>query len=547
MNKIFYQSNKGKFRLIVLLFIVVVSCFSCKENSETFLHSNTTQCLFKVDGKVNQWKISPNIKPDRLYVYGLESKNIVNVTTDIDTIEFTLKSNDTIRFSIILAADTAQIEIVRLNKLPDLLSHTDKIFGLSKLWSEIKYNFINIDYIEFDIDSLYRAFLIDLTKANNDYEYHKLLKKFVASFNDGHTEYYGIEQFYPFMDYIPISIQNINKKLYITSVRKGVGLDSSIVGAEIIEINDTSTLTYLNKSIFPYISASTMQHRWMQAASSIGYGLIYEPFKCKVKLRSGKHIKLEIPRNGEKIRKPDDENWPPKKAKSSGLVRFKWLENEIAYVNYRSFSPEDLVIAKFDKLLSKLYSAKGVIIDLRENGGGSTRVAWHLQKFLSSNKFFLNYAWETRVNNGVKKANGNWKANYLDFYKERAMEFNKPDTIWVEDSIQRIKCPVAILIGNYTFSAAEDFLVNIYETDNRPILIGEETGGSTGSPLVVDSLPGNAYARICTRRICFPKSYTKFIKSGIKPDIYISKSLEDIIYDRDPVLDSAIIVIKRIL
>jgi len=545
MNKNYYQRYNSKFKLIALVCFVVVLCYSCKENSEIFVYSNTNKCLFEVDGKNNQWKISPNIKPDRFYVYGLESKNIVNVTTDVDTIDFTLRNNDTIRFSIILGADTAQIEIVRVNKLPDLLSHEDKIVGLSKLWSELKYNFINIDLVDFDMDSLYRAYLAEILITENDYEYHKLLKKFVATFNDGHTEYYGMDQFYPFMDYIPLSIQNINEKLYITSVRKGVGLDSSIVGAEIIEIDGSSMLTYLKKSIFPYISASTMQHRWMQAASSIGYGLITEPFKCKVKLRNGELFKLEIPRNGEKIRKPDDEYWPPKKARESELVCFKWLENEIAYVNYRSFSPEDLVVAKFDKLLSKLYSAKGVIIDLRENGGGSTRVAWHLQKFFSSNKFFLNYAWETRVNNGVKKANGNWKPNYYDFYKERAKEFNKPDTIWVEDSIQRIKCPIAILIGNYTFSAAEDFLVNIYETDNRPILIGEETGGSTGSPLVVDSLPGNAYARICTRRICFPKSYKRFIKSGVKPDIYISRSLEDIIYDRDPVLDSAIIVIKK--
>ena len=32
----------------------------------------------------------------------------------------------------------------------------DKVYGLSLLWSEVKYNFVNIDRLDFDVDSLYR-------------------------------------------------------------------------------------------------------------------------------------------------------------------------------------------------------------------------------------------------------------------------------------------------------------------------------------------------------------------------------------------------------
>jgi len=101
-------------------------------------------------------------------------------------------------------------------------------------------------------------------------------------------------------------------------------------------------------------------------------------------------------------------------------------------------------------------------------------------------------------------------------------------------------CKTVILIGRFTFSAAEDFLVNIYEVHNRPILIGEETGGSTGSPLVIPGFPGGGYARICTRRICYPISEKRFVNSGVKPDIEVKQTIEDYLSMNDPVLKKAI-------
>jgi C-terminal processing protease CtpA/Prc len=99
------------------------------------------------------------------------------------------------------------------------------------------------------------------------------------------------------------------------------------------------------------------------------------------------------------------------------------------------------------------------------------------------------------------------------------------------------------LIGNRTFSAAEDFLINLYECSNRPILIGEPTGGSTGSPLVIE-ITDDCWARVCTRRVCFPYSKKPFVKEGIQPDILISPTYEDYMNNRDVVLKRAIEYLK---
>ena len=49
----------------------------------------------------------------------------------------------------------------------------DKVYALSLLWSEIKYNFVHIDQVNFDIDSLYRATMRRVLKTENDQDFYK--------------------------------------------------------------------------------------------------------------------------------------------------------------------------------------------------------------------------------------------------------------------------------------------------------------------------------------------------------------------------------------
>ena len=494
-----------------------------------------------INGKSREWRLSPEIKPDRLKVYCSRENNEIVFQTDIDTALFSVAKNDTIKFIIILnSKDTAHTEIVGIKELPDNITRDEKIYWLSQLWAETKYNFVNIDRINFDLDSLYRSFIPLVSATANDYEYYQVLQKFMANMHDGHTQASDNGQFYPYKDYIPVSLQDFDKRIYITAVRKIPELDSTWVGAEVIEINGIPIVKYLETNIFPYISASTEQHLWMQAVYKIQSDFKDHPFRGRIKKRNGTFEQIEIQRNGEETRTAKDEYWGPARQNSGEVVELKWLDDSLALVSFNQFSPDDIAIKEFDEIAKELVHAQGVMIDLRKNGGGSTEVAWHLQKYLTRKNYFLNYAWETRVNDGAGKANGNWREEYKDYFLNKAYRFEKPDTVWVSDTIKRIDCPVVILIGRYTFSAAEDFLVNIYEQPGRPKLIGEESGGSTGSPLLINGLPGGGFARICTRRICYPISYKRYVNEGVKPDIEVKQTIEDYLNGQDPVLEQAI-------
>ena len=522
----------------ILLVLTVIFAVSCSHRQKA-IHSNKKQISVFINGDLIEWTISPELKPDRLKIYCSKEKNEVKFRTDIDSAMFSVGNNDIIRFMIILSSkDTAYTEIVGFKDLPDQITDNEKLYWLSQEWAEIKYNFVNIDRLKLNLDSLYKSFIPLVLNTENDYEYYRILQKFMAYMHDGHSEVYG--DFYSYTDYIPVLFKDFNKKVYITSVRKIPELDSTWIGAELIEIEGVPTVRYLESEMFPYVSASTDQSLWMQGVFKLHSDLRENPFRGTIRKQDGAIVKLNLKRNGEATRTPEDKYWGPMDTRSGKIVELSWIDENIALLRFNKFSPEDEAIKQFDKAAKEMDKAKAVIIDLRNNGGGSTEVAWHLQKYLTHGKQFLNFAWETRINDGAGKANGNWQEEYKDFFLNKAYRFEKPEIIAVADTVERIKCPAVILIGRYTFSAAEDFLVNIYEVPGRPVLIGEATAGSTGSPLFIPGLAGGGAMRICTRRICYPVSGKRFVNSGVIPDIEVKQTIEDFLNGRDAVLERAV-------
>lgn len=409
------------------------------------------------------------------------------------------------------------------------ISPADRAYHLSRLWSEMKYNFVNLDQIKFDADSLYRAFLDEALDATSDDDYLRMLTRFMAAFGDGHTEFYArAEQ--PIIgkkDYVPLGLVFYGEKLYITHVRQAPNLEKKWLGAEVLKIEGVSVERYLEDTIFPYISASTKQHRLMQAYPKIVYQDKNKPLCMEIRQRDGKIKTISVQRNGEATRKIDDKNWGLTTSTPNRAVEYYQFDGGFSYMMIRSFRERN--IPEIAKHVSEINKSKGLIIDMRYNGGGSTDVAWYLQSLLTpvGVDTILNFAWQTRVNDGVKKANSNWKEEYKSYYNYTAVRSEEPYKVAISDTIERIKVPVVILIGRYTFSAAEDFLVNMYEVPGRPMFIGSETGGSTGSPLVIDGLPHGSIARICTRRVCYPYSRKPFVNKGVTPDLEVTETIDD--------------------
>ena len=96
------------------------------------------------------------------------------------------------------------------------ISNEEKVFGLSKLWSEVKYNFANFDISKINWDSTYRVYIPKVLATNTTEEYYKELIKMMALLKDGHSNVY----YSPFFNYKrpPIRTKLIENKIIITDI-----------------------------------------------------------------------------------------------------------------------------------------------------------------------------------------------------------------------------------------------------------------------------------------------------------------------------------------
>jgi hypothetical protein len=215
-------------------------------------------------------------------------------------------------------------------QIPNELTNAEKIYGLSKFWQEVNYNFVYLNKVDkTEWNNQYKKLITEVQNTANDYEYYRLLQKFCATLNDGHTNVWFPKEIQDkilnndFGEY-KIILSNIDGKAIITKVNKSK-LSELPIGTEIIKVNGIPTKEYVNQNVKPYISSST-QH--ILNDLSITYmleGFIGSKFKLELRLPNGniKTINLTHKESTEQELYPEEKN---------ELFEFKWINDETAYI-----------------------------------------------------------------------------------------------------------------------------------------------------------------------------------------------------------------------
>jgi len=436
-------------------------------------------------------------------------------------------------------------------QIPNSISKSEKVYGLSKFWQEVNYNFVYLNKIDKDKwEEDYRALIDEVQKTENDYQYYRLLQKLCATLKDGHTNVFlpdtvdKILNITYFGEY-RLFMRNIDNKAIVTRTNLSKK-DEIPIGTEVIKVNGVDTKTYLAKEVIPYISSSTDYVLLDEATWKMFQAPEGTSFDVTFQLPNGEIKELELvhTETTEKEVYPEFED--------RQLFEFKWIDDDIAYISLNSFSNPKIDTLFFEKL-PELYKAKKLVVDLRKNGGGSTSIGRDILQYLTNDTILFGSAQQSRLHIPAYKAWGQWTAlkdtvgnqwatqAYLSsrdsFYHYFPYEV---DSISLKE--KRLVVPTALLIGHGTASAAEDFLIY---ADNQVhmIKVGEPTFGSTGQPLLFD-LPGGGSARVCTKKDTYPNG-EEFVGYGILPDIEVRKSLEDYLEGTDPVLEKAIDYLKK--
>jgi carboxyl-terminal processing protease len=394
----------------------------------------------------------------------------------------------------------------------DNLTDAEKVAGLSLLWSQAKYNFVNFDHAGIDWNQTYLDYLPKVTATKTTADYYKVLISFYAQLKDGHTNVYVPDalsgQFY---SRPPFRTQLIEGRVFVTQVFSDSLFKTGIQpGLELLKIDGEPVIDYAEKNVKPYQSSSTPQDLEVREFSyALLSGAKNKPINIDFKTAKGKIVSKTIARSGYHD------------VKGLKTLEYKTINN-IGYLTINNFEDEGIV-KQFDSLYTaEIAKTKGLIIDIRYNGGGSGGIGFNIIGRLTDKPFEISASKLISLTSRPA-AEPSWVDHGFDTWNVNGKIFyNKP---------------VVVLIGPRTFSAAEDFTV-AFDYMKRGKLIGMPTGGSTGQP-VPFNLPGGGQARVCGKHDSYPDG-KEFVGIGINPDIMVKPTIKDLLNGVDAAKEKAL-------
>ena len=184
-------------------------------------------------------------------------------------------------------------------------------------------------------------------------------------------------------------------------------------------------------------------------------------------------------------------------ASNMGVEKVDHLSPRIGYLQIWTFGPTFLVSDKFAEAMNKLADTDGLIIDLRNNGGGLGESVSLLISYFVDERTRLNSTWDRTT--GVTREY--WTQDTLDGKRYGG------------------KKPVIILAGPETKSAAESFAYQM-QTLKRATVVGERTWGGANASRPF-RLSKHFAAHIPNRRSISPITNTNWEGTGIIPDVAV--------------------------
>ncbi len=407
------------------------------------------------------------------------------------------------------------------------LPETDRLAGFVRLWSEVKYNFAFFSRMpDLNWDKVLVDYLPQVQAARTDVEYYQVLRRCMALLRDGHSDVEGPAPAQG--GRLPFLLEPIEGMAVMTAVsdanattnaaqREQLAQANLKRGEAVTHINGRAIADILKDDIYPYICASTPQGRDLWADQQLGSGPFGKETAVRVKALDGSERQVTLTCG----------RWRMSRV-TGGLPDFRDLSDGILYFKISSFGSDDIV-KKVDANMDRICAGKGLILDLRYNGGGDSS---HGDALLSrmTDKPLQNLKWKTRQYVPAHRAWGR---------SEQWCE-GHPGMIQPREG-RRYTGPVVVLVGPATCSAAEDF-VAVFQCGGRGKVIGQPTNGSTGQPLPLE-LPGGGRARICTKWDTYPDG-REFVGIGCIPEVEVVPTRADIAAGRDVVLEKAVTLLR---
>lgn len=384
-------------------------------------------------------------------------------------------------------------------------------------------------------------------------ELYRSLAPFVASFKDGHTSLSIHREFLSHHEetdrIFPVLVNISREKITVLSSLIGSipepgskiisinGVESGKIIEEAFELIGAARKGFLGAKI----SRNFPIYLWALYEFSGVYGLTYRTATGEKK--TDEVVGIPVSSYVEKknrIMGKREENW-----------NLAFPEDDVALLTINTFAGtlenefKNFVKSTFEQI--KTRGSKNLIIDLRDNGGGSTTLSDYLYSYVSG-KPYRTFA-EVRIRYSKPVLRERTIINPITLFKVKVLGertivhkngFKKPPA-----RSYRFDGSLYVMTGPMTFSTAADFAALIKDVEAGKI-VGEETGGLASSYGDVFScqLPNSG--------LSLGISYKYFLRPGgfddgrgVIPDIPIDSNPVKRVKGKDVVLDTLLKTIEN--
>ena len=338
------------------------------------------------------------------------------------------------------------------------------------------------------IDSLYKVYsarLRDSVKTSNDYGI--MLIEYFADLRNGHTcAFLNVEHF---GGAVPRYIEG---RLFLDNpgdyIRKHGFQDKD----EIVAINGKSITTWMTDNT-RYHEGSTAAQSALRTASAALSSYTDTLLNITV-ARGSDTISLPLPLHAKGFPNPN-------------ICERKILRDSIGYISIHTM--RNGVVEAFDSLYPSVKSLPYLIVDIRRNGGGNSM-------------------------------NGEKLCEYLLKREKTHCLYDKT----LKPRADAYRGKVFLLIDTRTFSAAESFAIDLWES-GEVILIGCPTAGDTGSHPEIFHSPSGLSFRLATSEPRLSPGGFPLEGRGVPPHYKVAQTVKDFMAGIDTQLEFALGLIQK--
>lgn len=184
-------------------------------------------------------------------------------------------------------------------------------------------------------------------------------------------------------------------------------------------------------------------------------------------------------------------------AMNCGFVKAEQLEGNVGYLKFNMFADPEICGPTASAAMNFLAGTRALIVDMRDNGGGSPGMVAYVSSYLFSERTHLNDLWNRKT--------------------------GKTEEFWTRDDVPGRKFggekPVYVLTSARTFSGAEEFSYNL-KSLKRATIIGEVTGGGA-HPVWGRRVDEHFMIGVPGARAINPITRTNWEGVGVEPDVKV--------------------------